>query len=88
MRAAVAGMKTGRSLGHVAAAIAPSGWKKNWHEPANRFWKISIDWRAIRRLPCPRNRMAAVHRRIVLAKDENKDEYNTYLHIMMRQFVP
>jgi hypothetical protein len=44
--------------------------------------------RAIRRLPYFRNRMAAVHRRIVLAKDEEKDEYDTYLHIMMRQFVP
>jgi hypothetical protein len=42
MRAAVADMKTGRSLGHVEIAIAPSGWKKNWPEPANRFWKISI----------------------------------------------
>jgi hypothetical protein len=39
-------------------------------------------------LPYFRNRMAAVHRRIVLAKDEEKDEYDTYLHIMMRQFVP
>jgi len=39
-------------------------------------------------LPYFRNRMAPVHRRIVLAKDKEKDEYDTYLHIMMRQFVP
>ena len=88
MRAAIAGMKMERNLGHVATAIAPSGWKKNWPALANRFWKISIYWRAIRRLPYSRNRTAAVHRRIVLAKDEGKDEYDTYLHIMMRQFVP
>jgi len=50
MHAAIAGMKMGQNHGHVATATAPSGWKKNWPGPANRFWKISIHWRAIRRL--------------------------------------
>jgi hypothetical protein len=49
MRDAIAGMKMGRNLGHVATAIAPSGWKKNWGASAIHFWKISIQTRAIPR---------------------------------------
>ena len=39
MRVAIAVMKTGPSRGHVAIAIARNGWKKNWPEPANPFYR-------------------------------------------------
>ena len=87
IRAEIAGMKMERKLGHVATAIAPSDWKKNWPEAANRFWKILICWRAIRSSSCSRNRTAALHRGIAIIPGEKKNAYDTYLHIMMRQFV-
>jgi hypothetical protein len=40
IRAASAGTKMGPNLGHVATAIARSGWKKNWRELENPFWRV------------------------------------------------